>query len=153
MPVFDERAERGMAKALAALPEVRLAYVFGSRARGDAGPESDLDLGVVVDTAPGLQLYGRVGEACEPWFNTDYLHIVVLNDAPPLLRHRVIRDGRCLHARDEVERVNWEVTALREYFDTARWRELDKPGAKQPPNFDAEAFVASIRDLSRRLRG
>lgn len=154
MLVYDERIEKGIAQGLAALPEIRLAYVFGSRARGDARQDSDLDLGVLVDhLEPGLKLYGRVAEACSGWFPAEHLHIVVLNGAPPLLRHRVIRDGRCLYARDEATRVYWEVATLQEYFDTARWRELDNPGAKAPRKVDAQAFLAGIREIQNRLHG
>jgi len=31
-------------------PEIRLAFLFGSRASGAAGPESDIDVGVLADT-------------------------------------------------------------------------------------------------------
>jgi len=31
-------------------PEIRVAFLFGSRASGAAGPESDIDVGVLADT-------------------------------------------------------------------------------------------------------
>lgn len=34
---------------LACCPEVKFAYIFGSRARGDAGPLSDVDVAVFLD--------------------------------------------------------------------------------------------------------
>ena len=40
-----------LSAALAADPAVRLAYLFGSRARGDAQPDSDYDVLVVVSAS------------------------------------------------------------------------------------------------------
>jgi uncharacterized protein len=52
---------------LAQEPDVRLAYVFGSVARGTAGPESDLDVAVEVGRALGVErkmaLIRRLAEA------------------------------------------------------------------------------------------
>src|SRR5439155_16360571 len=47
-----DRACRALAAFFGAGPrEVECAYVFGSRSRGQAGPLSDLDLGIVVREA------------------------------------------------------------------------------------------------------
>jgi antitoxin ChpS len=43
--MFKARAEQALGERLAGL------YVFGSRARGEAGPESDLDLAVILNDA------------------------------------------------------------------------------------------------------
>ena len=45
------------------------------------------------------------------------LDIVLLNDAPALLRHRVIRDGILLFARSDAERVRFVLRTIREYQD------------------------------------
>ncbi|MDA8067379.1 MAG: hypothetical protein M0T77_02020 [Actinomycetota bacterium] len=47
---------------------------------------------------------------------------VVLNDAPPLLRHRALRDGQRLLDRDPVARVRLETRALLDYLDTGPLR-------------------------------
>jgi predicted nucleotidyltransferase len=38
---------------LAAHPEIAVAYLFGSQARGDAWGESDVDIGLVYRSGPG----------------------------------------------------------------------------------------------------
>ncbi len=43
--------------------------------------------------------------------------VVVLNDAPPDLVHRVLRDGRLVLERDRAARIRFEVRARNEYFD------------------------------------
>ncbi len=112
-----------LTRRLAALPEVRLAYLHGSRARGSARPASDVDVAVLVDdrlaATPGRinrtirRLAGRLsGE-----IPSGSLDIVLLNTAPALLRHRVLRDGALLHARGETERVRFAIRTMREYQD------------------------------------
>ena len=51
------------------------------------------------------------------------IDVVILNSAPPLLKERVISRGRLLYARDEDARVQFEVAARREYFDTQPLRD------------------------------
>src|ERR687895_225891 len=48
--------------------------------------------------------------------------VVPLNDAPPLLRHRAIRDGRLLLERDARQRIGLDTDAVLEYLDTAPLR-------------------------------
>jgi hypothetical protein len=47
------------------------------------------------------------------------VQVVVLNDAPPDLIHRVLRDGRLLVDRDRAARIRFEVRARNLYFDLA----------------------------------
>ena len=123
MSLGADECRRYLAERLAALPEVRLAYLFGSRARGRARADSDFDVAVLVDDervadATGVSrmirhLAGRLGGDVP----ADLLHIVLLNGAPPLLRHRVLREGKMLHARAESERVRFAIRTIREYQD------------------------------------
>jgi len=53
---------------------------------------------------------------------TDEIDIVMLNRAPPLMRHRAIRDGKRLVERDRDERVRLETRAILDYLDTAPLR-------------------------------
>ena len=131
---------------LATLAEVRLAYLFGSRARQRERPDSDYDIGVLVEDecvadASGVnRTIRRLAARLAGEIPAQMLHIVLLNDAPPLLRHRVLRDGVLLHARNETERVRFAIRAIREYQDMeprlaenrrrrlARLREGDRDG-------------------------
>ncbi len=108
---------------LSALPEVRLAYLFGSRASGSARATSDLDVAVLVDEQladdPGeikSTLRRLVGELSGEISST-LLDIVLLNNAPILLCHRVLRDGLMLYARDEVERIQFAFHTIRDFCD------------------------------------
>jgi len=108
----------------AAQPDVRLAYLFGSLARGDAGPRSDVDLAVVLDSPPEARgrrrddLHAQVMEL----LGRNDVDLVLADGAPALLRHRIAR-GRCLWAREPVEATRFAVAALRDYEDTRPLRQ------------------------------
>jgi predicted nucleotidyltransferase len=109
-----------IADALSALSEdLCCAYLFGSQARGRAGPASDLDLAILLATDPPPTLQGlhldladRLG--AELGCRVD---LVVLNRAPVDLIHRVLREGELVFERDRAARVRFEVRARNEYFD------------------------------------
>lgn len=104
--------------ALERQPEVLVAYLFGSAARGRPGPLSDVDVAVLLAedsdrTGRRLDLIGDLAAAA----GTDEIDLVVLNDAPNELAFRVIRDGRVLLCRDERARVRHRVRTILEYLD------------------------------------
>src|SRR3954469_18431794 len=83
--------------ALGRRPEVLEAYLFGSQARGDAQAHSDVDVAVFVDRGraqPGSFGYDAALAAdLMAALRRNDVDVVILNDAPPLLYHRVLRDG------------------------------------------------------------
>lgn len=99
-------------------PRVVAVYGFGSRARGEAGPASDVDVAVLLDRrlslADELRLRSRVVEE----LHRDDVDLVVLNHAPPLLRCEVVAAGRRLFARDDEAADRFEARAAMECFDT-----------------------------------
>ncbi len=96
-------AER-VAAVLSARPEILEAYLFGSHARGAGQTHSDVDIAVFIDEGsidPGPFGYGsELTTALMSGLGTNAVDVVVLNHAPPLLYHRVLRDGMRLFARD-----------------------------------------------------
>ena len=95
------------------------AYLFGSVARGSAGPRSDVDVGVLLADDPPRTLAGLLLDLEDDLRQRLRLPIqlVVLNRASVDLVHRVLRDGRLLLDRDPSRRIAFEVRARREYFD------------------------------------
>ena len=92
---MDPEIER-LEATLARRPEVLEAYLFGSRGRGDASPHSDVDVAVFVDrTALPDAPFGYVASLTTELIRAlgrNDVDVVLLNDAPPLLYHRVLRD-------------------------------------------------------------
>jgi len=116
--------------ALQPLASLRAVYLFGSRARSAARPDSDLDLGVVYDdslnaaeregvrrdvlTKLGAAL-GRLGESAD---------LVDLHRSDSAVAFRAIHDGALVFARTAFERVAIEVRVARRYDDDAPKRLL-----------------------------
>lgn len=102
------------------------AMLIGSQARETAGPLSDVD--VAVWHEPGLDSRGRfdlqlaLADRAGRALHTDEIDVILLNDAPPLMRHRAIRDGKRLIERDHDERVRLETRAILDFLDTAPLR-------------------------------
>ena len=110
-----------LADALEGRDEVLEAYLFGSRARGRQRPESDVDVAVYVDEARAED--GRWGYRAMlttelmTALATDDVDVVVLNRAPALLYHRVLRDGVLLLSRDLRATTTRAGRALSRYLD------------------------------------
>jgi hypothetical protein len=126
-PAGDADLGSRLAAALASLPEVELAYLFGSHARGRQSPESDIDLAIQVSPAAARNaratlalLFDRLGRVAP----SDRLDVVLLNDAPSLLRHRVLSTGRLLVERTPLVRVRFATRAIRDYQDMQPRREF-----------------------------
>lgn len=101
---------------------VAAAYLFGSHASGRVGPLSDIDVAVLfadsveADERFDLRL-ALIADATRALRTRD-VDLVVLNDVPALLRHRVLRDGELLLERDRAARVRYETRTILEYLDT-----------------------------------
>lgn len=86
-----------IARALAPLPEVQAALLFGSRASGRARRDSDVDVAVLLDRQPGVpapraELRGLLG-ALTDGLSAERIDLVILNDAPPMLAFQVMKHG------------------------------------------------------------
>jgi predicted nucleotidyltransferase len=121
VPPMDAAALDRLAHALDR-EGVVAAMLIGSQARGNAGPLSDIDVGVWhepdLDPSQRLSLQLGLAVAAGSALGTDEVDIVMLNRAPPLLRHRAIRDAVRLVERDPKRRVRFEANALLEFLDT-----------------------------------
>jgi len=102
-------------------PEVLDTYVFGSFARGSEEQHSDLDVAVFVDhTAAPRSPYGYRADLTTDLMQVaerDDVDVVLLNDAPPLLYQRVLRDGIRIVSRDLGATTVREGRALSRYCD------------------------------------
>ena len=109
---------------LEAHKDVVVAYLFGSAARGELRPSSDLDVAVLISGSGGAGSCEATLGSLEPSLQADLqeaahrpVDLVILNHASPDLIHRVLRDGVLLIERDRSARIRFEVRSRNDYFD------------------------------------
>jgi len=98
-----------------------LAYLFGSHARGRAGPLSDVDVAVLLTGRPNddycfdrrLEIMGGLMDI----LLAEDVDVAILNQAPLALRYRVVRDGVLLFCRDRQAMIEFCVRTVSEYLD------------------------------------
>lgn len=89
-----------------AVEDIMAVYLFGSRGRGTAARESDVDIGIVLDPARRLDVASRfdirvrlTGELIHA-LQENQVDVVLLNESPPPLAARIIREGICVYSRN-----------------------------------------------------
>ena len=96
--------------------DVRLALVFGSRARGTATPTSDVDVAV---GAPGIDLLDLAAELSRAaGLEVD---VVDLEHAGVPLLARIVREGVLVHERRPGTAATWRAQALADLETDAPW--------------------------------
>lgn len=96
---------------------INLFYIFGSYARNTSCKLSDVDVAYLAEgKVDELKLIVELQEV----FEDEAIDLVNLNHAPPHLVHRILKEGRCLHAGSPEARVDFETKTERTYWDT-RW--------------------------------
>ena len=95
---------------------VEVLALHGSRARGDAGPNSDWDFGYLAAPSAAtdpVALLARLAAL----LGTDAVDVVDLGRASALLRYRVARDGRVVLERRPDAFVEFRLEATRFWCD------------------------------------
>jgi hypothetical protein len=87
-------------RAVASFPEVKLAVLFGSTARRQARPR--------------FRVEAELGRAASREVDT-----VLLDDAPPLLRFEIARDGILLFEREDYLWTSFKARAMVDWWDWA----------------------------------
>ena len=104
---------------LTALPDAWAIYVFGSFARAEDWPGSDLDLAVLLP--PGRKIEDLLGimSGVSARVHRD-ADVVDLRRAGDVLRREVLSDGQTLYVSEPDQVLAWEAAAMSRY---ARHRE------------------------------
>lgn len=111
-----------IAEALSQEPSIIFAYLFGSRAAGNASERSDWDIAVYINDElleenPVWQKF-RIEDRLAVALGTDAVEVVVLNRMDnSLLAFEIISKGIVLVDNNEEERFAYECKALGQYHD------------------------------------
>jgi predicted nucleotidyltransferase len=114
------RVQEALPAVLARYPVV-VAYVYGSVARGTVLPTSDVDIALVLtESLPPyerlqleLTIEGEVEEAAGIY----PIDVRVINDAPLLVKGRILQEGIRVYEGDRQKRIAFEVLTRHQYWD------------------------------------
>lgn len=105
-------------------PEVKFAYLFGSVANCTQGVLSDVDLAVCLDGRRDLfNCRLLLQDALAKSLHHERFDLVVLNNAPLVLKYEVVKNGIVLK-EDRPRRIMFETAVLQEYLDTGYLRSV-----------------------------
>jgi len=99
--------------------DVLFCYLFGSVAEGRENKESDLDIGVYISPETKEDFFEVRLRLIEKFTRelSKQADVVILNTASPFLRYVVIKEGELLVEKSREKRIDFELAAMRDYFD------------------------------------
>ena len=112
--------DRKIIRATENIPGISVLVIFGSRARGTHRPDSDLDVAVLPDTEDSHRrwhLQAGLAAALADLAPEERIDVVLLDEAPDVLRQRIMETGRVLICRDSAAWKELRVRTMREYGD------------------------------------
>ena len=123
MPAIDAATRARLGDLGEVRPEVALVVLFGSRVRGRARPDSDVDVAVRGDGPLDLDALHLV---LAPRLRSDRLDLVDLGRAGSLLAFEIARHGTLLYEREPGGFRAFQSLASRRYGDTAKLRHAQR---------------------------
>lgn len=101
--------------------KIKLVYLYGSHARGQQTPMSDIDLAVLFedDLADEKYLDNKLnfGGEIEKAFNLRDVDVRALNNYSPRFRFTVYQEGKLIYTKDEDTRIDFQLKAFHDYQD------------------------------------
>lgn len=116
-------------KILEEEPDILLAYLFGSYAKGTQNETSDIDIAIFLMDESLLERYplypSRLAIKIENNLSRKKrVDIRVLNGSTLRFKSQVLRYGKLLFSRDEKKRIEFETTSLDNYYDFKPYLEM-----------------------------
>ena len=92
------------------------AWLFGSAQNGEIREGGDVDMGVLFDEKPGVDVLALLRARLQKALEFEEVDLVVLNDASPILRFEALC-GMRIYCRDEERCAEFASLTAREYED------------------------------------
>lgn len=147
------------------LPVVVAAYLFGSQAVGKAGSRSDVDFAILlksdIDRENYFDLRLQMMADLSRLLRFNNIDLIILNDAPPLLSHQVLKNGVLIYCADKEKQIRFVFKAIRDYLDTIYIRRVQgeilhlriKEGDFGHFEGDHRFTLEKVRKLSEKIGG
>lgn len=120
----DQRVCEKIAQIFQKNRHIIAVYFYGSRVSGNAKLKSDLDVAVVADGIKDVNyedLYRRISQVLQK-HEIDLR--VITKESSPLFVFQVLKNGHCVYRKNDKERLNFEVGATLEFYDTQHIRDI-----------------------------
>ncbi|WP_290902755.1 nucleotidyltransferase domain-containing protein [Ferroglobus sp.] len=101
-------------KVIKSHPNVIAIYLFGSHAKGEATPLSDIDIAVILEN-PTPESEADIGSLSSP-----EIDVVLFHRLPLHIKYEVFKYGKEIFVRDEEKLLEIKLKVMREYLDTVR---------------------------------
>jgi predicted nucleotidyltransferase len=117
---MNDRVLSDLTKIFKKYPEIKVVYLFGSKAFNTDGPLSDYDFAIFFESRNGKRMFDiklELFDQLSRYLSTDNIDIVILNTTEsPELKYQIIRDGKVIY-EEQPYRILIEPKILNEYFD------------------------------------
>lgn len=99
-------------------PNVKLVYLFGSHAKGQASPKSDIDIAILLKEPISNPLQTKL-DLLDLFQNLvgEEVDITILNTVGSVLKYQVVKNGQLLFERSPGDHKKFQISAWKEYFD------------------------------------
>jgi len=108
------------------LPSIKAVFIFGSHASDTANPESDLDLGVVADNDPSLEILGKLAA-----LGIEKVDLVLLNGRDYFMEFQATKARKILFTRDNFDPLQFARNASKKWFDYKFYADRNKEALKR----------------------
>ena len=130
-----EHLEARIVQAVAGIDGIGTLALFGSRARNRARPDSDLDIAILPKRAGSTvrrRLIARASAALAALVPSGRVDVVLIDEAPELLRHRIFAHGQVVVQHSIEGWRAWRVRTMREHGDREPYRRMLREAAWPP---------------------
>ncbi|MGH7564963.1 MAG: type VII toxin-antitoxin system MntA family adenylyltransferase antitoxin [Gemmatimonadota bacterium] len=118
---IDPSILEAISRTVSSRPEIAAAYIYGSAARGEATPLSDVDMALLfvedLSQRTRRDLLGQIAGDLVRQGVGPRLDVRDFEDLPLTVKGRVLAEGALVQSNDDVRRVRFETFVRMQYFD------------------------------------
>lgn len=103
--------------------KIIFAYIFGSYVENKMKVDSDIDIAIYLKEDLKPDEYLKIKNILFDILKIE-VDLVILNEAPPLLKYEIYKKNILLFTRDKIIESNYKVKTLFEYNDIKRYLDL-----------------------------